>query len=153
MATTGRNTLKGWFKKWKKPTEAQFAAWIDSFWHKTEDSIPVSQIERLSEILADKIDRREIENITSRLLLERRLTFKVETSTIDLFIDEAMTIYKVAACNVSGLSLTIGEAETPIEIGADIEVGIPAGSIAVFNVERQLSDPVAYLYVYGRVNV
>jgi hypothetical protein len=39
---TSRSALKQWFSRGKKPTEAQFAALIDSFWHK-EDEIPVGQ--------------------------------------------------------------------------------------------------------------
>lgn len=43
MGQQTRNTLKGWFKIGKKPLAAQFADWIDSYWHKS-DSIPISSI-------------------------------------------------------------------------------------------------------------
>ena len=151
MEVTNKNTLTSWFRRGAKPLASQFAAWINSYWHK-EEKIPVSSIEKLSEILGNKIDRTEIENITSKLLLERRLTFRVEASTVDLFIDEAMTIYKVAVVNVSGLSMAIGENETPIAIGQDVAVEIPAGSIAIFNVTGQLTDAVKFLYIYAKVN-
>jgi hypothetical protein len=39
MAIRIRSILKNWFKTGDKPTEAQFADWIDSFYHKTEDTI------------------------------------------------------------------------------------------------------------------
>jgi hypothetical protein len=42
MAVTARATLKNWFKAGLKPTEAQFANWIDSFFHKSEDEIPLT---------------------------------------------------------------------------------------------------------------
>ena len=151
MEVTNKNTLTSWFRRGAKPLASQFAAWINSYWHK-EEKIPVSSIEKLSEILGNKIDRTEIENITSKLLLERRLTFRVEASTVDLFIDEAMTIYKVAAVNVSELSMTIGQNETPIAIGQDVAVEIPTGSIAIFNVTGQLTDAVKFLYIYAKVN-
>jgi hypothetical protein len=147
MAVTGRNTLKGWFKKFLKPKEEQFAAWIDSFWHKTEDVIPIDNIENLGRILGDKIDRREIENITNQLLLERRLTLKMETAAIDLYIDEPMTIYKVAGHNIASLKIN----DTDVIIDATLSVGIPAKSIVRFEATRTLTDPTAYLYVYAKV--
>ncbi len=52
MATTSREQLKAWFRKGLKPLESQFAAWIDSYWHK-EDSIPMSSIDGLNDALND----------------------------------------------------------------------------------------------------
>lgn len=52
MAT--RTQLKQWFLRGKKPTAAQFAAWIDSFWHKDEDNIQISNVESLTEALDNK---------------------------------------------------------------------------------------------------
>lgn len=44
------NTLKNWFKRGLKPLEAQFADWLDSFWHK-DDIIPMDKVEDLTETL------------------------------------------------------------------------------------------------------
>lgn len=52
---TDLNTIKNWFKKGLKPTQAHFWAWMDSFWHKNE-KIPQSQIEALDATLANKAD-------------------------------------------------------------------------------------------------
>ena len=52
MATTSREQLKAWFRKGLKPLESQFAAWIDSYWHKS-DSIPMSSIDGLNDALND----------------------------------------------------------------------------------------------------
>ena len=43
---TAIQTLKQWFSNFKKPTQEQFWAWIDSFWHKSE-KIPMESIEGL----------------------------------------------------------------------------------------------------------
>ena len=43
---TAIQTLKQWFSNFKKPTQEQFWAWIDSFWHKSE-KIPMDSIEGL----------------------------------------------------------------------------------------------------------
>ena len=43
---TAIQTLKQWFSNFKKPTQEQFWAWMDSFWHKSE-KIPMESIEGL----------------------------------------------------------------------------------------------------------
>lgn len=52
---TPKNTLKTWFSYLKKPTEAQFWAWIDAFWHRDEP-IPPTAIDGLDGILNKKAD-------------------------------------------------------------------------------------------------
>jgi hypothetical protein len=49
-----RITLKDWFLRGKKPTANQFAEWIDSFVHKTEDSIGIDKVTGLQEALDGK---------------------------------------------------------------------------------------------------
>ena len=49
MATT-REQLKAWFRRGMKPLQSQFAAWIDSYWHK-DDQIPMASIEGLDDAL------------------------------------------------------------------------------------------------------
>lgn len=39
MAIESRATIKSWFETGDFPTQEQFWAWIDSFYHKNEDSI------------------------------------------------------------------------------------------------------------------
>jgi len=53
MAKQAIATIKNWFKKGLKPTESQFADWLDSFWHKDANNIPVTSIEGLSTTLND----------------------------------------------------------------------------------------------------
>lgn len=56
MAVTDKNTLLGWFVKGAKPLASQFAAWMNSYWHKSE-SIPVENISGLQEELDKKADK------------------------------------------------------------------------------------------------
>lgn len=58
---TDKNTLKSWFKRGLKPLEAQFHAWMDSFWHKSEE-IPTSSIKGLEEVLNNKAEFRALQN-------------------------------------------------------------------------------------------
>ena len=55
MATVSREQLKVWFKRGMYPLESQFAAWIDSFFHK-EDKLPMSSIDNLTETLNKKAE-------------------------------------------------------------------------------------------------
>lgn len=48
-----KTTIKQWFSKGKKPTEQQFHATFDSFWHK-DDVVEVSNISGLKALLANK---------------------------------------------------------------------------------------------------
>lgn len=64
---TDRNTLKGWFVRGAKPLATQFAAWIDSFWHK-DDTIPIGSIEGLGGILGNKADTEAVINLISEAI-------------------------------------------------------------------------------------
>ena len=44
---TPKRTLKKWFSNFMKPAQEHFAAWIDSYWHKSEQ-FPMSNIEGLN---------------------------------------------------------------------------------------------------------
>lgn len=56
---TDLNTLKNWFKTGLKPTQKQFWAWMDSYWHKN-DKIPQSQIEGLDKSLENKAETSDL---------------------------------------------------------------------------------------------
>jgi len=59
--SASRETIKAWFKRGMKPLESQFAAWIDSFWHK-DDTIPIGSVDQLPNILASKADASMVSN-------------------------------------------------------------------------------------------
>ncbi len=94
-----------------------------------------------------------------RLQLERRITLRMETSTTDIFTGEAMTVYKVEAKNVG--SLKINGAAVNLAVinsnagisSANLELSVNQYGQMAFEITPLLTDPVAYLYVYGRVNV
>jgi hypothetical protein len=75
---TGLSTIKNWFLTGLKPTQTQFHAWMDSFWHKSE-MIPTNKIEGLEEILntnfnidqlANKVDKQA----NKSLILDSEIT-------------------------------------------------------------------------------
>ncbi|MGY5552033.1 hypothetical protein ACXA18_09500 [Riemerella anatipestifer] len=56
---TDKNIIKNWFRNGLKPTQEQFWAWQDSYFHKSE-KIPQTQIEGLGDSLANKADASQI---------------------------------------------------------------------------------------------
>lgn len=105
MAVTPKITLKGWFKRGKKPTQEQFADLIDSFFHKNE-SIPIAKVTNLQtalnncasitqlDALAASISAAEIVNLGNRstdyaLAFEKRRFITVNfTSEVDITLDD-----------------------------------------------------------------
>lgn len=56
MALVSKNRLKEWFAARKYPTALHFASLFDSFWHKTDDIIPLASVDDLPERLNNKLD-------------------------------------------------------------------------------------------------
>jgi hypothetical protein len=56
-----KNTIKNWFRTGLKPTQAQFWATWDSFWHKDE-KIPITAIDDIEALLNDKADAEAFTN-------------------------------------------------------------------------------------------
>ena len=48
MPVTSRVQLKAWFQRGLKPLANQFASWMDAYWHKDEDQIPMEKIDGLA---------------------------------------------------------------------------------------------------------
>lgn len=65
---TAKNTIKQWFKNKLKPTQAQFWAWMDSYWHKDE-KIPVSSISGLEKLLNSVATVGQMEALIERIFL------------------------------------------------------------------------------------
>ena len=61
MAETPKNTLKQWFVTGAKPLQAQYWAWLDSYWHKSE-AISINAIDGLGEILESKADADQLQH-------------------------------------------------------------------------------------------
>ncbi len=54
MAIVSRAQLKKWFQTKAYPTAEQFAAWIDSYFHKGEDKISIDEVDGLADLFNDK---------------------------------------------------------------------------------------------------
>ena len=54
-------TLKQWFSNLKKPTQEQFWAWLDSFWHKSE-KIPMESVEGLDKLVEGTASAEQLSN-------------------------------------------------------------------------------------------
>lgn len=64
---TPKDTLKNWFVTGAKPTQEQFWAWLDSYFHK-EDKISLALIEGLNDVLTGKADKELVDTIYKELL-------------------------------------------------------------------------------------
>lgn len=117
MAVQGRNTLKNWFSNGKKPPQSQFWDWIDSFWHKTEDEIPIANIEDLDEALQSLQD--QINGVQSTITV-------LDVIGSDTAILSAENLYDVVVLSGSGaykIGTTAGGSEIIAgELGASPEV-------------------------------
>jgi hypothetical protein len=73
-----KNTIKNWFRTGLKPTQAQFWATWDSFWHK-EEKIPITAIDDIENILNAKAEAEVLtnhltnENAHPQLLVKARI--------------------------------------------------------------------------------
>lgn len=84
MAIRSIAQLKAWFKRGSYPTEAQFADWIDSFFHK-EDKVLISSVEGLSGRLNDKYARTDGEELERKhQRLAESFEVHVKENEIDL---------------------------------------------------------------------
>ncbi len=105
---TPKNQLKKWFVTAAKPNQAQFHAWIDAFWHKSE-SIPMGYITGLSAAIAGKADAEQLQHYakkdTSNIDVELwRNTLGVQDFNPADFVD------KTSAQQIAGNKEFIGDA-------------------------------------------
>lgn len=94
METVDRNTLKQWFVKGARPTEGQFAAWLDSFFHK-DDKVPATSVEGLQEAFDAKADRKALETV-SGLTQELRNDFNSSTNSMNTAASAAYAAQEAA---------------------------------------------------------
>ncbi|MCC8146462.1 MAG: hypothetical protein LIO93_08515 [Bacteroidales bacterium] len=80
MAILGRKILKGFFKNGDKPNENNFWDWMDSFFHKTEDKIPITSVTNLAETLNSKANNIALHSeTTERIESDRDLRNQIES--------------------------------------------------------------------------
>lgn len=90
MAATALATIKNWFKTGLKPTQTQFWATWDSFWHKDEN-IPIAKIDGLTAAIDGKAEAAQLtahltdpEAHPNLVQKERRTNFTPEEDTISI---------------------------------------------------------------------
>lgn len=78
---TDRITLKSWFVRDLKPLGTQFAAWIDSFWHK-DDELPITSIQNLQATLNAKADMDSVNSAIADAIAELELNIEVQDASL-----------------------------------------------------------------------
>ena len=135
---TEKNILQNWFVTGAKPTQEQFWAWQESYWHKSE-SIPTEKILGLSEVLANKADAEMLQhkanldtsNLTNEYVLAWKKALGVgELPTNLATIDEGSKIGSVyTKTKVDELLENSGKNI------ANTDLKIPEGEVRTLNVE------------------
>ena len=135
---TEKNILQNWFVTGAKPTQEQFWAWQESYWHKSE-SIPTEKILGLSEVLANKADVEMLQhkanldssNLTNEHVLAWKKALGVgELPTNLATIDEGSKIGSVyTKTKVDELLENSGKNI------ANTDLKIPEGEVRTLNVE------------------
>jgi hypothetical protein len=85
MSIKARTLLKTWFETGKYPEQSQFADWIDSFFHKTEDTIEMESINGLQEALDSKQSVVGTENPNEIQEIEVPGAATIVTAPVDTF--------------------------------------------------------------------
>jgi len=85
------------------------------------------------------------------LQLERRISLTMETSDFEIFIGEDMTIYKIVSKNVEALTICGDEIEDPNS--DELDILIEKGTVMDIHIERQQTDPKAYLFIYAKAKM
>lgn len=109
------NDIKEWFKTNKKPTQQQFWATWDSFWHKDEN-IPISKIQNLVNSLLGKADKGQFDahvqsqdahGITQRLAQKAPLEHSHEIEDINGLTEalENANVGPATATEIGGVKL------------------------------------------------
>ena len=92
MSTQKRNVLKNWFRKGLTPTQEQFADMLDSFFHKTDDTIPMDRVPGLGARL--NLNKMEIQDYVDKVLADAQMKYHVRyvdiTQLDDLFTPSDM---------------------------------------------------------------
>lgn len=123
MSTQTIQTLKGYFKTGAKPTEAQFANLIDSYFHKT-DKIPADSIEGVSALIAEAV-LDALDDDTGRLNVDYNKTeFSWNDNKTELTITTTKGDEKIDEATVPIAAITIDDDSITVKVG-DTEATIP----------------------------
>ena len=134
---TEKNILQNWFVIGAKPTQEQFWAWQESYWHKSE-SIPTEKILGLSEVLANKADVEMLQHKanldSSNLTGEHVLAWKEKLGVGEL----PSNIATIDEGNKQGNTYTKTKVNELLENSgkniANTDLQIPAGTVRTLDV-------------------
>ena len=135
---TEKNILQNWFVTGAKPTQEQFWAWQESYWHKGE-SIPVEMVQGLGDILGNKADTEQLKNKanldTSNLTNEHVLDWKKALGVGEL----PTNLATIDEGTKQGSVYTKTKVDELLENSgkniANTDLQIPAGVVRTLNVE------------------
>ena len=112
---TPKKTLKKWFSNFMKPAQEHFAAWIDSYWHKSE-SIPMSSIEGLSKAIENTASAKQLLNHLDDTNAHRALFDELKKQ-----IQAIQTILQVDDVNLDTLQEIVTELKSNAKLQELIE--------------------------------
>lgn len=95
-----------------KPLAGQFANVFDLVFKKDEDTLPIASVENLSDTLANKADKDEIEALTN----QRQV---LPAGTASLVVTAGTHIWKFFIKAPTAITLKIGTTEGGVEINLD----------------------------------
>lgn len=127
MAIRSLAQLKAWFQKGKYPTAPQFSDWMDSFFHKEEDKVPIDSVENLADQLNDKYpknDGLELERKHKQLAADFS-SHKEENANDFLNVYESVKELRQTDAEIKADLVTVHEditalQHTDVEIKADL---------------------------------
>lgn len=119
-----KNTIKNWFLTGLKPTQAQFWATWDSFWHKDE-KIPITAIYDIENILNEKADAEALANHLTDVNAHAGLFAKAK-----IYAQGELQIFKLPG-NLDAANLEVGDYCIGFVEGQFINANYLGGNIAL----------------------
>ena len=141
MAIRVRAMLRKWFGRGMYPTAEQFSDLFDSFWHKTEDKIPINSVGGLPEQLNGKYSAADGKRLEERVTRdEKNLSDYIEQTdeAIDQLREEDAAIRRDFAAADSA-TLTSAKGYTDIREGV-IRTDMAAGDAATLQSAKTYTD-------------
>lgn len=105
MPTKNLAQLKSWFRKGMYPTEANFIDFMDSFFHKTDDIIPISAVGTLAERLNRKLDTADADVIREDIMALTDIVNNVNRRINDVYTD----------LDIDAINMVMAEIESRLE--------------------------------------
>lgn len=166
---TGKGQLKAWFRRGLKPDQAHFYAIFDSFFHKTEDQIPVSSVENLTGYLngkysqedGDELEKR-VDNAEKNIEKEQEFntaSFKQINKDIDELDGKTADIIENLDVHERSNDREFGQINNEVQsinqsiqqIRTDLE-GVEQGTVFVKHIEKGVPGGIATLNAIGKIS-